>query len=70
MIPAGIHTGSRLPILCGLQVHDEIHYFCKDDATKATVDNLAGDFLVEASNMVGCAIRFHFDVVKSWADKA
>jgi len=69
-ISPGLHTGGNLPILCGLQVHDEIHFFCKDDSTRAAVDALAKSFLNDASKLVGCPIRFHFDVVKSWADKA
>jgi len=70
LIKPGLWTGAQLPILCGLQVHDELHYFTRAGQTDSAVDALTERFLSDATMLVACRIRFHFDRVESWAAKA
>jgi len=69
LIEPGVHAGATLPILFGLQVHDEIHYFYRSDETMSAVDHLTTEFLKQNSSLVGCQIRFRFSSIFSWAEK-
>lgn len=70
LITPGVWTGAELPILCGLQVHDEIHYFARNAETLTLVNELVKRFLLDATELAGCPIRFHFERITSWAHKA
>lgn len=65
LIPAGVWTGAEMPLLPGLQVHDEIHCFAK----KPMADQVVDVFLRKATQLIRCPIRFSFSEVGSWAEK-
>lgn len=64
----GIHRAADLPVLPGINVHDEIHLYIKIPA--AELHGIASAYVKEVSQELGVPIKFEFAEVGSWAEKA
>ena len=65
---SGIHRAADLPVLPGINVHDEIHLYAK--GTTADFHEKARAFTDRLSSDLTVPIVFDFADVESWADKA
>src|SRR5262249_25756009 len=69
-IKTGVHTAYDLPILPGINVHDELHFYAKDDSSIQAIKNSTSGFTAAISQDLKVPILFDFSSVQSWADKA
>jgi DNA polymerase I-like protein with 3'-5' exonuclease and polymerase domains len=67
-IPPGVHCAATLPVLPGINVHDEIHLYVRSDVEACRRE--VATFMQTVTEDLGVPIVFDLAVVGSWADKA
>ena len=68
-ISPGVHSADTMALLPGINVHDELHLYVKDESTIESVNGVTRETTGEMSEDMNVPILFSFSTVQSWADK-